>query len=157
MKRLIICWTLLFSLLNNTQTLFAENTKTFKTRYTTVYYAEEKDLNDFLWRLGGGKYEFSENIDLASNSIDRIVEKVKTILGMWVKIPNINIYLYRGPLEENKVAYYDYKTKSIYISIENASDGAFAHEVAHAVINHYFISPPPSKVQEILTQYVNKY
>ena len=76
---------------------------------------------------------------------------------MWPQNFNIDIYLHRGELQLNKVAYYEHKTKTIQISIDNVSDGVFAHEVAHAIISQYFSSPPPSKAQEILTQYVDKY
>ena len=31
---------------------------------------------------------------------------------------------------------------------------AIAHEIAHAIINHYFVVPPSVKMQEILSGYV---
>lgn len=131
--------------------------KMFRTKFTTVYYTDDKDFSDFLWRIGGERFEFSSDIAIASSRIDRIVDRVKTILGMWIRTININIYLYRGLLKDGQVAYYDNNTGAIHISVENASEGVFAHEVAHAIINKYFSSPPSSKVQEILTQYVDKY
>jgi hypothetical protein len=129
----------------------------FNTKYAAIHYYEDKDINDFIWHLGGKKFEFSSDVGLAQNRIDRIIERVETILDMWPKSFSINIYLQRGDLELNKVAFYNNKTKSIYVSIDNVSDGVFAHEVAHAIINQYFSSSPPSKTQEILTQYVDKY
>jgi len=129
----------------------------FNTKYTKIHYSQEKDINDFIWKIGGQKIEFSEDSGLASNRVDRIIEKVETILDMYPKNFRVNIYLYRGPIEPNKAAFYDYKTKSIHISVEYATDGVLAHEAAHAVINQHFNPPPPSKVQEILTQYVDKY
>lgn len=137
---------------------FSQTEKTFKTTYSVIHYSEDKDLNDFLWRIGGKKFEYSENTTLAKSRVDRIVERVQTILDMWPKAFNITIYLRRGNLEEiNNVAYYNSKINSIFISVDNASDGVFAHEVAHAVIYKYFSRPPSSTAQEILTQYVDKY
>lgn len=157
MKRLFIYPAIALLIVIATQPVFAETGKTFKTKYTTVHYQDEKDMNDFLWRLSGNRLELPQDISMASNGIDMVVERVKTILGMWVARLNMNIYLHRKPLNENKAAYYDNKTGAIHVYIENASDGVFAHEVAHAVINKYFVSPPPSQVQEILTRYVDKY
>lgn len=157
MKRLLICSIIFFTLSNIPQAAFCQTEKVFRTKYTTVHYAADKEINDFIWRLGGNKFEFREDVGLASNRIDRIVERVKTILGMWIKTINIPIYLHRGNLDKNEVAFYDNNTGAIHISVENASDGALAHELAHAIINKYFTSPPSSNVQEILTQYVDKY
>lgn len=157
MKRFIAYLIVPVMLLNTPVIASSQTDKIFRTKHTIVHYMDDKDINDFIWRLGGGKFEFSEDTGLASTRIDRIVDKVKTILGMWIKTPGINVFLKRGDLKENRAAYYDDKTGAIYISVENASDGVFAHEVAHAVINMYFASPPPSQVQEILTQYVDKY
>jgi hypothetical protein len=136
---------------------FAQSEKIFQTKYSKIHYAQEKDLSDFIWRLSGRRFEFSTGSNLAQNRIDRIVERVEAILDMWPNNFNIDIYLQRQELQFNKFAYYEHKTKSIHVSIDNASDGVFAHEIAHALISQYFSSPPPSKAQEILTQYVDKY
>jgi hypothetical protein len=55
------------------------------------------------------------------------------------------------------VAFYSHRTKAIYISLKSITDRSFAHETAHAVINFYFIIPPPGRMQEILAQYVDKH
>ena len=157
MKRFAIYLIILSAFLYNPQSLFGQTENTFKTKYVTIYYAQDKDINDFIWRLGGGRSEFSGNTGLASNRVDRIVERVETILDMIPKNFKINIYLHRDALSANKIAYYDHKTRSVHIVVDYATDGIVAHEIAHAVINQYFASPPPSKIQEILTQYVDKY
>lgn len=136
---------------------FAQTEKTFKTNYSVIHYYEDKDLNDFLWRIGGKKFEYSGNTALARSRVDRIIERVQTILEMYPKGFNVDIYLRRGDLEINKVAYYESKTNSIFVSVDNVSDGVFAHEAAHAVIYKYFPRPPSSTAQEVLTQYVDKY
>jgi len=136
---------------------FAQSEKIFQTKYARIHYMEDKDLSDFIWRISGARFEFSIDKNLAQNKVDRIIERVETILDMWPKNFNIDIYLHREELKLNKVAYYEHKTKSIHASIDNISDGVFAHEIAHAIISQYFSSPPPSKAQEILTQYVDKY
>jgi len=152
-----LIFSIIFIFLLFTSLAFAESQKIFQTKYSKIHYAEDKDLSDFIWRISGKRFEFSTDTAFAQNRVDRIVERVETILDMWPQNFNIDIYLHRGELQPNKVAYYEHKTKSIQISIDNVSDGVFGHEVAHAVISQYFSSPPPSKAQEILTQYVDKY
>jgi hypothetical protein len=136
---------------------FSQSEKIFKTKYCSVHYHQEKDLSDFLWRISGSRFEFSRDIDIAQSRIDRIVERVQNILDVQPTNFKLDIYLSRGDLIFAKVAYYEHKTKSIHISIDNVSDGVLAHEIAHAVICQYFSTPLPSRTQEILTQYVDKY
>lgn len=114
-------------------------------------------MDDFLWKLGGERIDFLNNPQPASIRIDRIVDRIQSILGVIPRDLRFNIYLKRGTLKDDMKAYYDYKTKSIYISVDYASQGVLAHEIGHAIINKYFPSPLPSKVQEILMQYVDKY
>jgi len=157
MKRLLIYSTIVLTLLSDSQPIFPQTEKDFRTRYATVYYEDDNDVNLFLWRIGGGRFEFSTSAELALNRIDRIVEKVGTILDMRPRDFTLNVYLLREPPGPDNFAYYDNKTKSIYISIDNSSQGIFAHAVAHAIINQYFTPPTPSKMQDILTQYVDRY
>lgn len=51
-------------------------------------------------------------------------------------------------------SYYYLDKNIIFISFEELRAGMLAHEVAHAIISHYFVVPPPPRVQEILTGYV---
>lgn len=131
--------------------------KEFKTRYTTIHYNQDKDINDFIWRIGGQKLEFSRDRELASSRVDRIIDRVRNILDMQPANFKVDVYLHSGPLDGGQMAFYDYKTRSIHILADRVTDGVFAHEVAHAVINHNFGPTLPSKVQEILTQYSDKY
>jgi hypothetical protein len=51
-------------------------------------------------------------------------------------------------------SFYHRDTNTIYISAADLRCGILAHETGHAVINHYFIVPPPEKMQEVLCGYV---
>lgn len=135
----------------------AQTEKTFKTNYSLIHYSEDKDLNDFLWRISGKRFEYSSDTGFARSRVDRIVERVENILDMHPKGFNVDIFLRKGNLTINQVAYYESKTNSIFVSVDNVSDGVFAHEIAHAVIYKYFPQPPSSTAQEVLTQYVDKY
>ena len=156
MKRQALLLLLLLFLLCPCQSLAAEFGKTFKTNYSTIHYSQDKDIDDFLWHLGGQRLDIARDATVASNRVDRIVERVEAILDMRPEDLKFDIYLHRAPLKGNRVAFYDNAAKSVHVSIENATDGIVAHEIAHVIINKYFVSPP-SKIQEILTQYVDKY
>ena len=54
------------------------------------------------------------------------------------------------------VAFYSHKDKTIYLSADNVTDRVLVHEIAHAVMNAYFIPLPPRHVQEILAHYVER-
>ena len=146
-----------FILLIGASAGFAESSKTFTTKYTTIHYNDDKDLSDFLWRLGGTRIDFSRDKEMASNRVDRIVERVETIVDMRPKDLHIDVYLQRGDIKYNEVAFYQYKTAAVYLSVDKVSDGVFAHEMTHAIVNRYFAARMPSKVQEIITQYVDRY
>ncbi|MFA6078657.1 MAG: hypothetical protein WC779_02805 [Candidatus Omnitrophota bacterium] len=157
MKRASLLFTLLVLLAVYPALVHAEGLeKKFTTRYAAINYSEDKDMDDFIWHLGGQKLEFTNDTALASSRVDRIIERVENILDMRPGNFKVNIALKRGKLEGERVAFYEYKTKTISISVDYATDGVFAHEVAHALIHHNFGTLLPSKMQEILTQYVDK-
>lgn len=157
MRRLFIYLSAALILLSCAGSVYCQAEKTFKTKLSTVYYSNAEDIDAFLWRLGGGRFEFTISPKLASNRIDIIIDRVATILDMRPMDFTLNIYLREEPLSEDVVAHYDDSTKAIYVSVPYTSQSVFAHEVAHAIINQYFTPPTPSKMQDILTQYVDKY
>jgi hypothetical protein len=54
----------------------------------------------------------------------------------------------------NLPSFYLHDQKTVYISEEDLTVGMLAHEVAHAIVSHYFVVPPPHKIQEVLCGYV---
>jgi len=157
LKTLPFLFILTFLIVSAASVSAVEEEKTFPTKYTLIHYAEDKDLDDMIWRLGGQRLEINRDSVLASSRVDRLVERVEAILGIWPGELKINIYLKRGDMQANNVAYYEYKSRAIFVNVEKVTDGVLAHELAHAIINQGFNSLLPSKMQEILTQYVDKY
>jgi len=43
---------------------------------------------------------------------------------------------------------------TLYVDAENVSLNILGHEMGHAIQTHYFVVPPPVKVQEVLSGYV---
>ena len=52
-------------------------------------------------------------------------------------------------------SFYINKYNTIYTSEEDISDSVIAHEMAHAIVDHYFAVIPPEKVRELLASYVD--
>jgi len=53
-----------------------------------------------------------------------------------------------------KYSFYTFELNTIYISPEHFTKEVLGHEIAHAIISHYFVVQPPVKVAEILAGYV---
>ncbi len=145
--------------------------KTLETKYTTIYYPDDKSLLLFGEKIsrtkpilrGNGR----ETQKAVREIVDRIIFRVKMLLDMHPRKfhPRIRIYrtykeledIYRkmGLSGKTPLAFYSARDKTIYLTVERLNDGVFAHEVAHGVINTYFKIPPPARMQEILAQYVD--
>ncbi len=160
--------------LHRPRDLFAEEwAKMYGTQYSTIYYSDDKDLISFTRNIGAGLQIFGEsqgeNPMLAKSRVDRIVERVEQILDMHPPDIHIKIYIYpsykelslkyigTGSFGKSPIAFYNHKTRAIYLSLSDTTDGVLAHEIAHAVINSFFVVPPPANMQEILVQYVDRY
>ncbi len=129
--------------------------KIFKTGYCDIYYGQDATLSGFIWRISGKRLNFEEDMGLARSRVDRIVDRVQAILDMYPDALRIKILLY-PEYKEGDIASYSHKDNRIKVYADKVTDGIFAHEVAHAVICGYFDTPPPAKMQEILTQYVDR-
>jgi hypothetical protein len=57
-------------------------------------------------------------------------------------------------LDFSERSLYYFEKNTIYISQEDMTPGMLGHEMAHAIISNFFVVPPPPKVQEILSGYV---
>lgn len=153
---------------------FAEEwAKTYETKYSTIYYSDNGDLNIFVRNIGKGIQIFGESQEknpmLAKNRVDAIVERVEQILDMYPANLRFKIYIYTtykelslkylgiGSFGKSPIAFYNHKTRAIYISLPDTTDGVLAHEIGHAVINFFFPTPPPARMQEILAQYVDRH
>lgn len=144
-----------------------------ETRYATIVFNDEADLLEFGRKLGGpGSVVSSTNPNVKihiKESVDRIVFRVKALLDMHPDQMRFTVILHHtekglgdaykgvGAMGDPPIAFYSHKSRTIHVGVQSATDGVFAHEVAHAVINFYFTVPPPAQMQEILAQYVDKH
>jgi len=147
--------------------------KSYPTRYTTIFYANDGDLHRFARNIGSGMSFMTENPEknptVTKNRVDGIVEAVQRLLDMHPPNLHLSIYIYKNQAELNTAyhrlgltgaappAFYAHLTESVSLSLDTITNGMLAHEIAHAIICFHFGAPPPMRMQEILAQFVDKH
>jgi len=159
----------------------------FATKRTVVYYQSEADLKRLNKKLKTGRGSSSGFLGLFAGEengsikerlggkIDDIFENAQALLDMYncnsiIKImvhadqneidraySNIISQYNLSSVHTDHIAFYFHKLKTVYVSLEKINEKILAHELAHSIIDHYFIIRPPSKVAEIMAQYVDKH
>lgn len=99
--------------------------------------------------------------------LDKLFAHVKDILNMYPDIPKVTVKIFRDRDElcdeyfriyasrRDLSAYYIKDLNTIYTSEVDIGDSVMIHEMAHVIIDHYFVTPPSTKVSEILASYVD--
>ncbi len=148
-----------------------------KSRYATLHYNTKRILNDFNDQIRlGRKLNYlarKKNIltteDEVLAKIDIIIEKAEVVLDMFPDDLHIHIVLLKNAGEVNRIykqkygkkanniAYYSLAEDTIYISVKNAKLRVLAHEIGHAIVDHYFEVRPPYNIHELLAQFTEKH
>ena len=155
-----------------------EEWNVFSSRFCTVFYEEEVSLKTVNRRINlrfsdfysprryKEKADFSME-DIIAGKFDAIFAKVEDILDMYPSRICVTINIYKGRdgldaayeeiFNEPNIAtsFYIYKTNTIYTTEGVVTEGILAHEMAHCIIDHYFVILPPRKIQEILAVYAD--
>ena len=110
-----------------------------------------------------------DQIGSVIRKLDGIFKKVQDILDMRGKIKKVTLKVYPDTeqLHEayfavtgttcNYKAWYVFEINTIYVTIDDVHEGIIAHEMAHAIIDHYFSVRPPRATAEILSRYVDQH
>ncbi len=103
---------------------------------------------------------------LLAYKFDLLLKKVEAILDMYPMGLHVNVKIYQNAEEllrgcegilgrvNRANSFYIHKERTIYTTLKGISEGVLSHEIAHSIIDHYFIILPPRKVQELLAMYV---
>ena len=150
--------------------------KEAKSRYATLRYSSQELLTDFNEdiKLGRNLSAFVRKTNIVTvedevlAKIDTIIEKAETILEMFPDQLQMKIVLLEKSADVARVfkdkygknvdyvAFYSLSEDTIYISVNDAKLAVLAHEIGHAVIDHYFKVRPPYNVHELMAQFVEK-
>jgi hypothetical protein len=153
--------------------------KRVETKYTIIHYLSEEDLTKFNRRINYGPnhwglkrlFSDSESNSLTEHirmKVDLIFERVQEILQMRKKMKKVNIHIYpdknhlkqaftqiyRKPCRIR--AWYRHRNNTVYLNVRDLHKGMLAHELAHAIVDHYLLVRPPRATAEILARYVDK-
>jgi hypothetical protein len=136
-----------------------------ETRYATLIYSNESQIREFNSSVSIGSRGGITMFDEAKSKVDAVTERVMMVLEMYVKNLKFRIVLlssasevrsvYRSKYNHdvNFISFYSPKDKTVYLSVDDANNRIFGHEVAHAVIDGYFKVPPSVKIHEMLAKY----
>lgn len=149
--------------------------KKLEGRHSVIYYPSQLEPDFLACKLNIsvsdeillGKPKGANNTSILTDMLDTLFLKVCNILDMPLYSFQINIKvcedatklanIYRnlfGKELKNISSFYVYSLNTIYITKEDFKVSVLGHEIAHAIISHYFVVQPPMKVQEILAGYV---
>jgi hypothetical protein len=146
-------------------------------RYVTLHYTSKEDLKSFNERLDLGR-KLSRQVgkknivtieDEVLAKLDTVMEKVEVVLDMFPADLRINVVLLTdaGDVSQvfaqkygkraNHIAYYSLSEDTIYISVKDTRLAVIAHEMGHAVVDHYFTERPPYNIHELMAQFAEKH
>ena len=91
--------------------------------------------------------EVCEKLDIHLNGIKTKVRLVDSLEQLHVEYKRYVPYS-----EKSVTSFYSHPDKTIWYSPERLSYGIILHETAHAVMDHYFIRPIPSGVDEFVSE-----
>ena len=149
---------------------------TVQSDYFKIYYRPDANLKSLNRKLGRRMFYLSNpsigkiavtQEDKMGERFDTLFRKVKELLGMRPRVKQIKVIILKDQRDlnrkyydifgetQNYKAFYVYKYNTIYASESSISDSVVAHEMGHAVVDHYFAVRPPEKIREMLSQYVD--
>lgn len=146
-----------------------------KSKYFSLYGYRNLDIDSLLNKLYFN-YFFHPDTVLQETGQDKKSILSKTLDSLFLEVSDIlDIHLYslhstiKIHPDQNSInsefnkffetdfderSFYLYEKNTIYISFSDLTLGMLGHEVAHAIISHYFVVPPPVTIQEVLAGYV---
>ena len=101
--------------------------------------------------------------------VDQLFEKVQQILDMRKEMRKVRIRVFSDSSQLHEACtkifktkctvrgWYVYEFNTVFLNVADVHEGMLAHELGHAIIDHYFGARPPRATAEILAKYVDKH
>ena len=102
-----------------------------------------------------------------AEACDRLFARARDLLEMFPPGIHVTVKVARHPQQirdlsaarygtrTEAVAFYAFENNTIYTSVRDLSESVLAHEMAHAIVAHYFNKRPSRAVEELAATYVN--
>ena len=147
-------------------------------KYFTIYLASNTDINGLSRELDMASSDMllaGENVGWGQGGAETMLAgMVDTLFLRACGILDMNLYSFHGSIKVcrdaaqtteiyqnlfnkdlgSRASFYVFDLNTIYIAAGNFRKGMLGHEIAHALICHYFAVPPSIKIQEVLAAYV---
>jgi len=154
--------------------------QTIETKYTIIHHQSSEALKKFNNKVNYGQERWGlgrlfstpssdKVIDKIGKKVDILFERVQEILDMRKKMKKVTINIYDNKKQLHDAysriykkscrirAWYRYRNNTVYINVDDLHEGMLAHELAHAIIDHYLLVRPPAASAEILARYVDRH
>jgi len=151
--------------------------KTIEGKYTVIYCSPETDVADLILSINirpSDQILAGRSLDSGASEeeelgllLDVLQVQVSGILDMHSYGSKISIKICRNHDRlkdiykqmfnadlQNKQSFYAHALNTIYTSEDSFKREIIGHEMAHAIMSHYFVVPAPIKIQEVLSMYV---
>ncbi len=142
-------------------------------KYFSVYYAPQLDTSNLAQQLNVTATDKMLVGSPSGGSTD-LADMVDTLFLRASDILDMHLYSFQGKIKicrdyshlsevysnifnsdfKGMLSFFIYELNTIYVSSESFQRGIIGHEIAHALISHYFVVQPPVKVAEVLAGYV---
>lgn len=145
-------------------------------KHFTIYCAPQLDLAELAQQLNIGvsdKFLAGKSTEKEFSSEAEVADMLDTIFVRACDILDMQLYSFHGTIKICRDAkhlnsiynnffakdlktrsFYVYSLNTVYTSADNFTRGIIGHEIAHAIISHYFVVQPSVKIQEVLVGYV---
>ena len=155
----------------------ADEQRVVTTQHTTLTFNTVGDMNTFNKEINFAARSSLASIFGSSDSqsvegelikkVDLLFEKVQLILDMRKEMKKVRVRVFSNA-EQLRVAYekifkqkctvrgwYLFEFDTVFLNVEDVHEGMLAHELGHAIIDHFFAVRPPRATAEILAKYVD--
>jgi hypothetical protein len=150
----------------------------FQSQCCTIHYSQASQLESFAGKIRAGAVNRTLNQVVLGKggssgqaglgeAVDALFKRVQLILDMPMPKLRVEIQIHRDEKEvarvftqitgesSNAPSFYWKRTNTIHTQPESLTVGMLAHEMGHCIIDHYFAILPPTKIAEMLCQYVD--
>lgn len=123
------------------------------------------DPNSLIYASEAAQVNYNAG-DILAKTLDGLYQEVSDILDIHIKdfkgtiqvVPDSqslsDYFKMAYNIDFNELSIYYFQEDIIYVSFADLTVGMLGHEIAHAIISHFFVVPPPAKIQDVLCGYV---
>jgi hypothetical protein len=172
--QILICEIMLFfPLCSHAQGI--EEWITAQGRFCTLYINKDVDMEALSRKIDTYRVDFGltekptlpgqKPEDEVLYKFDLVFVKVQELLDMRPPKMHLTAKIYQTKADLDKIyfevfnergdliAFYVFKLNTLFACVENISVEVIAHEMAHCIVDHHFIVPPPQKIGELIAHY----